>query len=60
MEDKGLLCVLVEEFSRLQDYMITAGKDSAVYEIMLKRYYDLKTILISYCISLNHVDRLKL
>ena len=38
----------IEEFSRLQDYMLEDGKDAKAYNTMLKRYLDLKAILQSF------------
>lgn len=49
----------IEEFSRLQDYMLAAEKDSSVYKLMKIRYYDLKSILISSGINLTDIDRVK-
>ena len=37
--------ICVEEFSRLQEWMTLAEKDSAVYKAMKVRYRDLKVIL---------------
>jgi hypothetical protein len=46
----------VEEFSRLQQYMQVAGKESEVYKLMKIRYLELKVILTSMGISLTQID----
>lgn len=59
MPEKEVLKVSIEEFSRLQDYMLACEKDSAVYKLMLVRYLDLKAILTSSGINLTDIDRIK-
>lgn len=59
MLEKEMLKVSIEEFSRLQDYMLACEKDSAVYKLMLVRYLDLKAILTSSGINLTDIDRIK-
>ncbi len=59
MPEKEMLKVSIEEFSRLQDYMLACEKDSAVYKLMLVRYLDLKAILTSSGINLTDIDRIK-
>lgn len=49
----------IEEFSRLQDYMLEDGKDGKAYNLMLKRYLDLKVILTAFGINLTDIDRIK-
>ena len=49
----------VEEFSRLQSYMLMAEKDSDVYKAMKIRYTELKVILSSSGINLTELDRVK-
>lgn len=41
MPEKEMLKNSIEEFSRLQDYMIEDGEDGKAYKTMLKRYLDL-------------------
>lgn len=41
--EKEMLKISIEEFSRLQDYMIACEKDSNVYKLMKTRYYDYKS-----------------
>ena len=59
MPEKEMLKISIEEFSRLQDYMLACEKDSAVYKLMLVRYLDLKAILTSSGINLTDIDRIK-
>ena len=59
MPEKEMLKISIEEFSRLQDYMLACEKDSAVYKLMLVRYLDLKAILASSGINLTDIDRIK-
>lgn len=49
----------IEEFSRLQSYMLLADKDSDLYKIMKIRYTELKVILSSSGINLTELDRIK-
>lgn len=59
MTEKEMLKITVEEFSRLQNYMLTADKDSETYKIMKIRYIELKVILTSSGINLTELDRIK-
>lgn len=56
MSDKEMLKVSVEEFSRLQDYMVECEKDSIVYKKMKRRYIELKVILAASGINLTELD----
>ncbi len=49
----------VEEFSRLQSYMLLADKDSEVYKGMKVRYIELKVILNTSGVNLTELDRIK-
>lgn len=59
MSEKEMIQKNIEEFSRLQDYMIEDGKDAKAYNTMRKRYLDLKAILQSFGINLTDIDRIK-
>lgn len=59
MPDKEMLKVSVEEFSRLQDYMLECEKDSVVYKKMKRRYIELKVILTASGINLTELDMIK-
>ena len=49
----------IEEFERLQDYMISCEKDSDVYKKMKRRYTALKVILTASGINLTEIDIIK-
>lgn len=55
-----MLKISVEEFSRVQDWLEMADKDSNVYRAIKKRYTDLKTILTISGVNLTEIDRIKL
>ena len=59
MPDKEMIKVSIEEFSRLQDYMIASEKDSAGYKLMKDRYIELKVIMTSFGINLTDIDKIK-
>ena len=59
MSDKELLQKNVEEFARLQNYMLAPEKDSPSYKLMKERYIELKVILTSSGINLTELDRVK-
>ena len=59
VSDKEMMKVSVEEFSRLQRYMILADKESDVYKAMYERYVELKVILTSFGVNLTELDRVK-
>lgn len=59
MSDKELLQKNVEEFSRLQSYMVLADKASEVYKAMKIRYVELKVILTASGINLTELDIIK-
>ncbi len=59
MTDKELLKVNVEEFSRIQDYMLLVEKNSKAYEQMKRRYIELKVILTGSGVNLTELDIIK-
>lgn len=59
MSDKEMLQKNVEEFARLQDYMIDSEKESAAYRKMKRRYCELKVILTSFGVNLTEIDIIK-
>lgn len=59
MTEKEMLKVSIEEFSRLQNYMLATDKDSTAYKIMKDRYIELKMILTAFGINLVELDRIK-
>lgn len=59
MTEGEMLKISVEEFSRVQDWMELADRDSAIYQSLRKRYMDLKVILTSFGVNLTEIDRIK-
>ncbi len=59
MPEKEMLKMSIEEFSRLQDYMIESDKDSTAYKKMKRRYIELKVILTASGINLSELDFIK-
>lgn len=59
MTEKEMMQRNIEEFSRLQGYMLLADKDSEVYKGMKVRYIELKVILASSGVNLTELDRIK-
>ena len=58
MTDKELLQKNVEEFSRLQSYMLLSEKDSEAYKAMKIRYTELKVILTASGVNLTKLDQI--
>lgn len=59
MIEGEMLKISVEEFSRLQGYMLLAEKDSETYKAMKVRYIELKVILSASGVNLTEIDRIK-
>ena len=59
MSEKEMLKISVEEFSRLQDYMMDTDKESTAYKKMKRRYIELKVILTASGINLTELDIIK-
>lgn len=59
MTEKEMMQRNVEEFARLQNYMIVADKESESYKRMKDRYIELKVILTASGISLTELDKIK-
>ena len=60
MAEKEMMQRNIEEFSRLQSYMILATeKDSEIYKAMKVRYVELKVILTTSGVNLTELDRIK-
>ena len=57
MSEKEMLKISIEEFSRLQSYMLLAEKNSESYKAMKIRYVELKVFLMSSGINLIELDR---
>ena len=59
MDNKEMMKVCVEEFSRIQGWMELAEKESALYESMKTRYRDLKVILTAMGVNVSEVDTIR-
>lgn len=59
MIEGELLKLSVEEYSRLQGYMLLVDKESDAYQLMKVRYIELKVILSSSGVNLTELDRIK-
>lgn len=59
MIEGEMLKLSVEEFSRLQGYMLLVDKESEAYKSMKIRYLELKVILTASRINLTDIDRIK-
>lgn len=59
MEGIELLQKNIEDFSRVQDWVQLAEKDSRVYQAMRRRYMELKVILTASGINLTELDMIK-
>ncbi len=59
MTEKEMMQKNVEEFERLQDYMISCEKESDAYKKMKRRYAALKVILTASGINLTELDIIK-
>ncbi|HBI61000.1 MAG TPA: hypothetical protein DDY31_07290 [Lachnospiraceae bacterium] len=59
MTEKEMMQKNVEEFERLQDYMLSCEKDSEVYKKMKRRYIALKVILTASGVNLTELDIIK-
>lgn len=59
MNEKEMIQRNVEEFSRLQRYMLADGKEAKAYPDMYNRYLDLKAILQASGVNLTGLDRIK-
>lgn len=59
MTEKEMLKVSIEEFSRVQEWMLLAEKESNVYKSLRIRYIELKVLLMVSGVNLTELDRIK-
>ena len=59
LNNQETIKICVEEFSRLQEWMQLAQKDTAVYHSMKIRYRDLKVILAALGVNVTELDVIK-
>lgn len=54
-----MLKITIEEFSRLQGYMLLVDKESDAFKTMKVRYIELKVILSAFGVNITEIDRIK-
>lgn len=59
MTEAEMLQKNIEEFSRIQSYMVLAEKGSEVYRALKVRYIELKVILTASGTNLTELDTIK-
>lgn len=60
MSKEELIKISVEEFSRLQKWMLSINdKNSETYNLMHERYIELKVILSSLSVNITDLDKNK-
>lgn len=59
MTEKEMIKISIEEFSRVQNYMIVADKESESYKRMKDRYIELKVFLQISGVNLTELDKIK-
>ena len=57
--EKEIIKISIEEFSRIQDYMMEVEKDSNAYKTMKRRYIELKIFLQVSGVNLTELDIIK-
>ncbi|MCI9210512.1 MAG: hypothetical protein HFI83_07470 [Eubacterium sp.] len=58
MTEKEIIKVSIEEFSRLQNYMLVTEKESESYKRMKDRYIELKVFLQISGVNLTELDKI--
>jgi 16S rRNA G966 N2-methylase RsmD len=59
MTEKEMIKITVEEFSRVQNYMLLIEKGTEAYNAIKQRYTELKVILMASGINLSELDVIK-
>ena len=59
MTKEELMKISVEEFSRLQKWMLSLNSESETYQLMYERYKELKVILASLGVNITDLDMIK-
>ncbi|MCI8731747.1 MAG: hypothetical protein HFH59_13050 [Lachnospiraceae bacterium] len=60
MSKEEIMKISLEEFSRIQDWMLSLeDKESVTYQSMRKRYRDLKALLTSMGMNMEELDEIK-
>lgn len=59
MTKEELMKISVEEFSRIQKWMLSVSPESETYQLMYERYKELKVILASLGVNITDLDMIK-
>lgn len=59
MTEKEMIQRDIEDFSRVQEWMLLLDKESEAYKAIKRRYIDLKVILTSCGVNLTEIDRIE-
>ncbi len=59
MAEKEMMQRNIEDFSRIQRFMLLTDKNSDAYQAMKERYIELKIILTASGINLIELDKIK-
>ncbi len=59
MTEKEMIKISIEEFARIQRYMLAADKESELYKMIKGRYIELKVILTSSGVNISELDVIK-
>ena len=59
MAEKEMMQRNIEDFSRIQRFMLLTDKDSDAYQAMKERYIELKVILTVAGVNLTELDKIK-
>lgn len=59
MAEKEMMQRNIEDFSRIQRFMLLTDKDSDAHQAMKERYIELKIILTASGINLIELDKIK-
>ena len=59
MTDREMIKISVEEFVRVQSYMLLVDKGSEAYENIKERYTALKVILSASGVNMAEIDKIK-
>ncbi len=59
MNNAEIMQKAVEDFTRVQRWMLLVDKDSSAYKEMHERYIELKAILSNLGVNLTDLDKIK-
>lgn len=59
MTKEDIMKISIEEFSRLQKWMLSTDRESETYKLMYERYRELKVILAGLNVNITELDLVK-